>query len=963
MTTPKTYALYIAFLEDILTMLPVMRNNFLLSKENEIILMDKIQSVISKIIGEESMEHVHQAILDIVSVYGIHSFKKCMWLFFGFDYRGLFGDDNKNVLDILESHFHPLSIQDKRTTTYYTNTTLEFNNTQSKLFFMKCFGIQLQVGKQFIITGYVDNHFCLELLIRNNVFLQQKVVPKNFSNFFNLKDFLLQIDLCKVEEDTKKAVAAMKAKPLGNLMKEFCAQEMYLKRKTILQFFSCRKNDDEKQNAVYAFFLFDLLSNENSTDFKNHSGERNLQQIIFDSFSFSVQVEFHHSIVTSTKQYIRGLIVEDSLKIPLEKQVMMLKTSDQVKEKVMLKVKDLKNKSEESASKCRQYVEGLLKIPFGVFRQEPILCMRDKLMEKLSILGKYNSSWSFNEISQFIQKFDDNIYQKGTKSLTKMLNKYTSIKITKANIEQFLKKHQNDEELFPIIGKLNERQYQAIQEIKDLLRTVPLFFDEMDHKLEKAIFGHQDAKRELKQIIAQMVHGNLNKGYALGFEGPPGVGKTSLAKNGLSECLVDEEGNKRPFYMIALGGDVNGSSIQGHHYTYLGSVWGSIVQILMDSKCLNPIILFDEVDKVSKTENGKEIIGVLTHILDSTQNDSFQDKYFNGINIDLSKVLFILSYNDVSLIDKILLDRIRRIHFKSLSPLEKLAICKNYFLPDLLKTHHLVEKIVFSDEVLLYLIDVYTYESGCRKLKELLNHIIGTINLTALEAIESNIFPLQISKEDIDKKYLKHCQKVRQMKIDTRDENVGVINCLYANDYGKGGILKSVGKIIPTSSFMELKLTGLLDGMMKESFEVAKSLAWSLVNTQDQQNFTEKYNGEKQKFGIHIHCGDGSINKSGTSAGIAITILFYSLFKKLAIPSCIAITGEATLDGQVTEIGALENKVLGGIKAGVTKFIFPKQNLRDYEDLIENNKHICGIQFFPVDTIQEVINIIFQKKN
>ena len=170
-------------------------------------------------------------------------------------------------------------------------------------------------------------------------------------------------------------------------------------------------------------------------------------------------------------------------------------------------------------------------------------------------------------------------------------------------------------------------------------------------------------------------------GYSFGFEGPPGVGKTSLANEGITKCLKDKDGNNRPFSFIAIGGSSNGSTLQGHNYTYVGSTWGKIVDILIESKCMNPIIFIDELDKVSNSENGKEIIGILTHLIDSTQNYKYQDKYFSGIDLNLSKALFVFSYNDPSKIDKILLDRIHRIKFKPLTLKEKIVISKNYILP------------------------------------------------------------------------------------------------------------------------------------------------------------------------------------------------------------------------------------------------------------------------------------------
>ena len=239
----------------------------------------------------------------------------------------------------------------------------------------------------------------------------------------------------------------------------------------------------------------------------------------------------------------------------------------------------------------------------------------------------------------------------------------------------------------------------------------------------------------------------------LAFEGPPGV-ETSLAKNGISKCLIDQDGNSRPFSFIAIGGSSNGSTLDGHNYTYVGSTWGRIVDILMENKCMNPIIFIDELDKVSKTEHGK-IIGILTHLIDPTQNDSFQDKYFSGIDIDLSRALFIFSYNDVSAIDKILLDRIHRIKFDHLSVDDKITITKKHILPELTSKIGLTNVIEFTDSIIEYLITTYTYESGVRKLKEILFEIIGEINLEILNSECEYTIPINVTELDIKNKYLK----------------------------------------------------------------------------------------------------------------------------------------------------------------------------------------------------------------
>ena len=443
--------------------------------------------------------------------------------------------------------------------------------------------------------------------------------------------------------------------------------------------------------------------------------------------------------------------------------------------------------------------------------------------------------------------------------------------------------------------------------------------------------------------------------------GPPGVGKTSIIKDALSDCLKDDNGTNRPFHMIQLGGDSNGSSIIGHSYTYVGSTWGSIVQILIDSKCMNPIIFIDEVDKVSKTEHGKEIIGILTHLLDPTQNDVFQDKYFSGIELDLSKALFVLSYNDADLIDRILLDRVHRIKFDNLSLEDKIVIAKKYILPEIFVKMGLEGIIEFSNDVLKFIIEEYTCESGVRKMKQILFEIVGEINLSVLKNNDMEYeLPIYISINDIKTKYFKDKRVPTRQQIH-RDDRVGVINCLWANNLGAGGILSASAKLFPSDKFLELKLTGLLDKMMEESFQISLTNAFGLLTEERKVELNKLYNGD-QKIGIHLHMGDGSINKSGTSAGIAITILMYSLLSNLKIKNDFAVTGEACdLNGKVGEIGALGVKIASGIKAGVKSFIFPLENEKDYKDFLEKNKNtdlVNGIQFYPISHISEAIKLI-----
>jgi endopeptidase La len=485
------------------------------------------------------------------------------------------------------------------------------------------------------------------------------------------------------------------------------------------------------------------------------------------------------------------------------------------------------------------------------------------------------------------------------------------------------------------------------------------YLSDVKQTLDKAVYGHQTAKRQLERIIGQWINGE-NKGYCFGFEGPPGVGKTSLAKKGIADCLKDVDGEARPFAFIAIGGSANGSTLEGHNYTYVGSTWGKVVEILMEKKCMNPIIFIDELDKVSKTEHGKEIISILTHLVDPSQNDTFQDKYFSGIDIDVSNILFVFSYNDAQLIDKILLDRIHRIKFDNLSLAEKLVIAKTFILPDIYKKMGLTDVLVMDEAEIEFIIEEYTAESGVRKLKELLFDIVGEINLELLASSEAGSsseagpaplpFPIKITKQDIISKYLKDRDEVRLVKVHSHSI-VGCINGLWANALGKGGVLPIEANYFPASTFLDLRLTGMQGDVMKESMNVAKTLAWSLLTAEQQKVLDIKQ-------GIHIHVPEGATPKDGPSAGTAITVVMYSLFTNQPIKHDVAITGEICLSGRITAIGGLELKVLGGIKAGVKTFLYPKENEKDFEKIVKKygeKPFFQVISFLPVKDIKEVL--------
>jgi ATP-dependent Lon protease len=381
---------------------------------------------------------------------------------------------------------------------------------------------------------------------------------------------------------------------------------------------------------------------------------------------------------------------------------------------------------------------------------------------------------------------------------------------------------------------------------------------------------------------------------------------------------------------------------------------------------MNPIILIDEVDKISKTEHGKEITGVLTHLLDPSQNKQFQDKYFSGIDLDLSKVLFILSYNDPQLIDRILLDRVHRIRFDTLSVEDKIVICNKHLLPELYKKIGLENTIHFSDDVLKFIIEEYTLEPGVRKLKEKLFEIIGEFNLNILK--NDNLYielPIEITIHDIKNNYFKDKHQVKIQKIHS-ESKVGVINALWANELSQGGILPLQVSFIPSNKFLDLTLTGSLGEIMKESISVSLTNAWNLTPDERKKEIIATYNNtiKNEVYGLHVHCPNISTKKDGPSATTAFTVIIYSLFNDIKIKNYFGITGETSFDYCLTEIGGLKEKIIHSIPAGITEFIYPYENQRDFEKIMEkykDNDILKGIQFHSIKTIQEVFDLILEK--
>ena len=271
--------------------------------------------------------------------------------------------------------------------------------------------------------------------------------------------------------------------------------------------------------------------------------------------------------------------------------------------------------------------------------------------------------------------------------------------------------------------------------------------------MDDAIYGHDEAKLQIMQFVSSWIANPQGAGNVLSIHGPPGVGKTTLVKDGVAKALG------RPFHFITLGGATDASFLDGHSYTYEGSTWGRIVDVLIKSKCMNPVIYFDELDKVSDTPKGEEINNLLIHLTDGSQNDRFQDKYFTGIDLNLSRCLFIFSHNAHEKVNPILRDRMYNIQVNGFNLKEKLVISEQYLINSALREVNLFEKISINKEIITHIIENFTGEEpGVRELKRCIQTVISKLNLLRFYndparvpfAIKDFALPFTLKKDHID---------------------------------------------------------------------------------------------------------------------------------------------------------------------------------------------------------------------
>jgi endopeptidase La len=578
------------------------------------------------------------------------------------------------------------------------------------------------------------------------------------------------------------------------------------------------------------------------------------------------------------------------------------------------------------------------------------------LFDKLNENKKYNTVIHFSQISEIIYlnlplSLQNNLTN-SRKTIKEEINKikinnkndYSKELIISKNIPDYIKKITMEKinemktsnsdyhkQLLFVKSILNYPWPNPSNNIFDNYKTREQkisFLNNLKDNLDKLSYGHQEPKNIIIQNIAKWLSNSSSSGNILSFNGPPGVGKTRLAKNISSAIGI-------PFIQITLGGQNDGELLHGHSYTYSSAQPGLIIKKMIEFGSERCILFFDELDKAC-SKNGKtnEIMNILIHLTDESTNTAFQDRFFQGINFPLDKVIMMFSYNNSSLVDPILLDRFEEIKFKSYTNKDKLNIVKNFIINDLIESVNLQKyNINISDDNIEFIINNYTCESGVRDIKRKIKKILLELNIDRI--YNRGLFLNNDKNIHINKHYIKKIlgKEYYNDNIIHNNPIVGIINGLYATNNGHGGILPLEFSKNYVSGRFDFILTGNLGNIMSESIKCAYTSAINYIKNKFDNNIDDII---KSTFsnGYHIHAKECSTPKDGPSAGCAFTVGFISLIMNYKIKNDIAITGEIDIHGNITKIGGLIYKLIGAKKAGIKKVYLPKDNQDDIDEII-----------------------------
>ena len=456
--------------------------------------------------------------------------------------------------------------------------------------------------------------------------------------------------------------------------------------------------------------------------------------------------------------------------------------------------------------------------------------------------------------------------------------------------------------------------------------------------LEADHYGMEDVKKRLIEYLAvRSVASDKLKSPIICLVGPPGVGKTSIAQS-IARAL------DRRFTRLSLGGVHDEAEIRGHRKTYVGAMPGRIISAIRQCKTMNPVFLLDEIDKLSRDMRGDPASAML-EALDPAQNNAFRDHYLE-VPFDLSDVLFITTANSLDSIDRALLDRMEVIEVPSYTSEEKLEIAKRHLLPKQRDAHNLSRtQLKVSDKAIAALIDGYTRESGVRSLERQIAQLCRRATLHLVERPEDK--SVSIKPKDL-KDYLGAPRYLRQPVAEKRE--VGVVNGLAWTSVG--------GEVMPVEALCfpgkgNMKLTGKLGDVMKESAELARSVVRArLPQWGVEPDYFEKHD-------IHIHVPEGAVPKDGPSAGVALSCALMSAVTGLSASGALAMTGEITLHGRVLPIGGVKEKLLAAYRLGINRILLPRENEKDLEKIDATILEKMDIRL--MDQVDDALEVVLER--
>ncbi|MDN5359538.1 MAG: ATP-dependent Lon protease [Thermotogaceae bacterium] len=459
--------------------------------------------------------------------------------------------------------------------------------------------------------------------------------------------------------------------------------------------------------------------------------------------------------------------------------------------------------------------------------------------------------------------------------------------------------------------------------------------DIIDIKKARAVldtdhYGLEDVKKRILEYLAARSFSKGLKAPILCLVGPPGVGKTSLGKS-LAKAM------NRKFVRMSLGGLRDEAEIRGHRRTYVGALPGRIIQLIREAGVKNPLILLDEIDKLGQSFQGDPAAALL-EVLDPEQNKTFTDHYLE-VEFDLSKVIFITTANVIYTIPDALRDRMEVIEISGYTKVEKEKIATGYLIPEILEEHNMTDKVNITPYALSQIIDGYTREAGVRNLKR---ELASVVRKTALELLENDLDKKKIRKKDVEEllgppKFLED-ERLKKPEI-------GITTGLAWTAVG-GTVLQVEALFQPGKG--HIHMTGQLGDVMKESAQIALSLARVRCQEDCDEKFFEKHD-------IHLHVPEGAVPKDGPSAGVTLITSIVSCLKNKPVRNDIAMTGEISLRGKVFPIGGVKEKVLAAYRIGIHEVILPAANEKDLYKIPKEIRE--KITFHFVENVDEVLQI------